>query len=155
LRVPIPAQFDRARSTGPTSRCDGPSHGGLLRQDHTALRALLDRHAGARDRMRHLAYLEHALGRHGSRAMKRVPTRVLAEALAQLDNLLQATGLGGFDELRARLRSIVGSRTTVAGELDALPSVDVSEASHSLFDEMERSWSGRTPAPVPVTHGGS
>ncbi|CAN5695705.1 hypothetical protein BH11PSE8_BH11PSE8_13860 [soil metagenome] len=95
--------------------------------------------------MRHLAYVEQAMARHGSRAFKVLPSKVLGKALAQLDALAVDSRLGEFTELRLRLRQAVDKRSGAAAPHDLFQPVDVSEASHSLFDEMERSWTGQMP----------
>ena len=123
-----------------------PHRGEALRRDHLALCALLDRHADARYTMRHLAYLEQALARSGSRAIKETPTRVLAEALAQLESLLHEHSAEGFAELRSRVREAVARREQAPRPHAAPELADVSEATHSLFEEMERSWVGEPPA---------
>lgn len=132
------------RSTG-KSRPATPSHGEALRHDHRDLSSLLDLHSDSRLTMRHLACVEQALARHGSRAFKVLPAQVLGKALAQLEVLAIDRRLGEFTELRGRLRQAAPTRLGSAAPQDLSHTVDVSEASHSLFDEMERSWTGQMP----------
>lgn len=127
------------------SRSAAPSHGEALRHDHHDLSRLLDLHSDSRLAMRHLACVEQALARHGSRAFKVLPSQVLGKALAQLEVLAVDSRLGEFSELRLRLRQASGTRSGMAAPQELSQTVDVSEASHSLFDEMERSWTGQMP----------
>ncbi len=128
----------------------GSSAGEALRRGHDELRGLLRRHPETRQLMRHLAYVEREIGRFGARALRReVPPPVLRKALEQLDLLVEGAPSEGLAYLRARMAEAVASRGRVAEldtETETRPgSLEVREASHSLFDEMERSWTGRMP----------
>lgn len=134
-----------------------PSPGAVLRQGHDELRALLRRHPEARHLMRHLGFVEQALGRSGSRALRReVPVSVLRKALDQLDLLARDEPSDGLAALRRRIADAARERdgaTDAAGAAGA-DALQVSEASHSLFEEMERSWTGRMPlSPEPPPAG--
>ena len=138
-----------------------PSSGEALRRGHAELQALLRRHPEARHLMRHLGYLEQMLGRFGSRALKReVPAPVLAKALGQLDLLARGEPSAPIADLRARIAAAVQARGQAAVEdedTETRPgSLEVTEASHSLFDEMERSWIGHVPlgGDTPAGRGG-
>jgi hypothetical protein len=120
----------------------GSSAGEALRRAHTELRALLDRHPDTRHLMRHLAYVERAIARNGSRAFRQVPPPVLERALEQLDLVLRGEQAHAITPLRERLERATKERPASAPHESA---VDVSEASHSLFDEMEKSWTGQMP----------
>lgn len=135
----------------PASVSAGPSAGEALRRGHDDLRALLRRHPETRHLMRHLAYLEAEIGRFGSRALRReVPVPVLRKALEQLDTLLEGASGEGLAHLRTRIADAVQTRgraIEVDADTETRPgSLEVMEASHSLFDEMERSWTGQIPA---------
>lgn len=120
--------------------------GELLRQGHAALRDLLARHPDARHLMRHLAFFEQSLGQRGSRALRsEVPLPVLRKAHEQLEMLLRDGSSPELAALATRMERAVAERGKA--QLDAPPAtaVQVSEASHSLFDEMERSWTGEMP----------
>lgn len=139
----------------PTSKkreaSSGQGGGEALRLDHAALSALLDRHAASRDTMRHLAFIEHKLARQGSRAFRDMPVPVMSKGLEQLATLAQDESAMAFSVLRSRLTMAIALRSSSAPARDATPAVDVadvSEASHSLFDEMERSWTGQMPTPA-------
>ncbi len=136
---------DKLRRPAGKGRSATPSHGEALRHDHRDLSSLLDLHGDSRLTMRHLACVEQALARHGSRAFKVLPAQVLGKALAQLEALAVDSHLGEFTELRLRLRQAASARSGLAAPQDLSQTVDVSEASHSLFDEMERSWTGQMP----------
>lgn len=124
--------------------------GEQLRQGHAALRALLQQHPDARHLMRHLAFFEQALGRHGSRALRsEVPVLVLRKAHEQLGMLLRENQSPELEALAARMERSVKDRTRAEEAAPLASSVQVSEASHSLFDEMERSWTGQVPLADP------
>ncbi len=139
---------EKAERAAPAST--GPSAGESLRRGHEELRALLRRHPETRQLMRHLAYTEAEIGRFGSRAIKReIPVPVLVKALEQFDRLVEGAPTEGLSYLRARLAEAVETRgraIQVDEDTETRPgSLEVMEASHSLFDEMERSWTGQIP----------
>jgi hypothetical protein len=121
-----------------------PGRGSALRRDHEALHTLLDQRPELRLTMRPLAYIEQALALKGSRALKTLSPKLRLKVLDQLERLQRQEPELRFPELERRLRE---SATTLAsdGNDDFAGSVHVSEASHSLFDEMERSWAGQIP----------
>lgn len=128
----------------------GTSAGEALRRGHADLRRLLCQHPETRQLMRHLTFVEQTIGRFGSRAIKReIPVPVMRRAVEQLDLLVQGAPTEGLVYLRARLLDAVQTRAAaveVDEETETRPgSLEVSEASHSLFDEMERSWTGEMP----------
>jgi len=128
-----------------------PTSGEALRRGHEELRALLRRHPETRHLMRHLGFIEQQLGRSGSRALKRdIPVPVLRKGLEQLDLLMRGDTSEPLADLRSRIDSAVRSRGAAA-ESRVDDKVQVSEASHSLFDEMERSWTGQMPLSVTKT----
>lgn len=140
----------KAAPVAPDSR-----NGEVLRLAHAELRELLDRHGDTRHVLPHLSFVEQALAKSGSRAIGRVPLPVLEKALIQLENLIHDSPGDGVAELRRRLlasitmRSDKGPGAPSADQVSDFRSEDrleVTEASHSLFDEMERSWSGTIPA---------
>lgn len=138
-----------------------PSSGEALRRGHAELHALLRRHPEVRHLMRHLGYVEQMLGRFGSRALKReIPAPVLAKALEQLDLLARGEPSAPIADLRARIAAAVQARGIAPAadeDTETRPgSLEVTEASHSLFDEMERSWTGHRPLgdDTPAGRGG-
>jgi len=121
--------------------------GEVLRRGHAELQALLARHPEVRHLMRHLGFIEQALARFGSRALKReVPLQVLRKGLEQLDLLARDEPSAGLADLRERIAAAIRQRAR-PDEPDLSSTTEVSEASHSLFDEMERSWTGEIPLP--------
>lgn len=122
----------------------GSSVGEALRRAHTDLGMLLDRHPDTRHLMRHLGYVEREIARDGSRAFRQVPVPVLRRAIEQLELLLRGETEHAVEPLRRRLERALRERAAEPVRA-AAPAVDVSEASHSLFDEMERSWTGQMP----------
>jgi hypothetical protein len=123
-----------------------------LRQAHCDLRALLGRHPEAARLLPHLAFIERALRKNGSSAIPDLPLSVLHRGLAQLNSVAHGEPGEGLAELRRRLGLAIAARTrapgaglSAQGETEADRNIDVSEASHSLFEEMERSWTGQVP----------
>ncbi|WP_298829112.1 hypothetical protein [uncultured Piscinibacter sp.] len=133
------------------------SAGEALRRGHEELRALLRRHPEARHLMRHLGYIEQQLACFGSRALRQeVPVPVLAKGLEQLDLLARDEPSEALSELRRRIASAIARRSPAAADEDTETrpgSLEVTEASHSLFDEMERSWIGQMPVVEPGPAG--
>lgn len=127
--------------------------GESLRRGHEALRALLARHPEVRHLMRHLGFLEQALARSGSRALRsEVPLPVLGKAVEQLELLMRGDASPELTAFAARLERAVAERQRGVNDAPVQAALQVSEASHSLFEEMERSWTGRMPlaeAPPP------
>lgn len=123
-----------------------------LRQDFQELRQLLDRHALARRAMPHLDRVERTLAHVGSRGLFKLPAAVLERALTELDAVEQRTRL---EELRARLGSALEALRYRQARLERGRDVEVSEATHSLFSELERTWTAPMPlsdsAPMPLT----
>jgi hypothetical protein len=135
-----------------------------LRQVRLELAALLARHAGTRQVVPHLSFVEQMLGKSDLRAMGRLPLPVLHKALTQLESLTHDEPGAGLAELRRRMAEVISLRlggTPSAPGAAASPNLmsdfhtegrmEVSEASHSQFDELERSWTGTLPdfaAPV-------
>jgi hypothetical protein len=74
---------------------------------------------------------------------------VLQKGLEQLDLLMRGETSEPLADLRTRLDAAARSR---GGAAEArVDEVQVSEASHSLFDEMERSWTGQMPLSTTTT----
>lgn len=132
----------------PPKAASSTGSGEALRRGHEQLRALLHRHPEARHLMRHLGFIEQTLARTGSRALKLdVPVPVLRKGLQQLDLLIRDEPSDALTYLRSRIEASIRARERV--DRDDEPSrpdgVQVTEASQSLFDEMERSWTGHVP----------
>lgn len=132
----------------PETEMPAASQGQALRESHAALRALLDRHPDARRTLRHLVYLEEMIARNGSRVWKKVPTQVLQKAHRQLELLARERQHPALEALYERLGDVLNGRTGF-GALTRPQDVHVREASHSEFDEMERSWTGQVPLDTP------
>lgn len=138
----------------------------LMRRE---LYLLLEQHPTSRDLMRHLALVERTLRLDGFSAVKALPPRVIAKALAQLEQLVWDWTPEGLAELRSRLAVLVKAQTAGApaasetepavmpraeharyaqSELGHAMVGDATEIDHAAFEEMERSWSGQMPAAV-------
>jgi hypothetical protein len=142
-------QFHILLDPAPAEAEPASSGGEALRRAHDELYALLRRHPDVRHLMRHLGYIERALARDGSRAFRRIPTPVLRKGLEQLELLTRDADGANLAPLRERLEQTLARRPP---ELGAPSALHTSEASQSLFDEVERSWTGRVPldeAPAP------
>ena len=141
LDPPPPAA--KPEPEGPTVR-----RSETLRKSQAELRTLLDRHADTRHVVPHLSFVEQLLDTGGMRALGRLPLPVLHKALTQLESLIHDEPGAGLAELRRRLAAVIAVR--LGGTPGAVaPSDDhhleVSEASQSQFDELERSWTGTMP----------
>lgn len=143
------------------------SRGQALREAHRSLRALIKQYPGLRQAMPHLAHIERALRRQGSRALMRVPVSVLQRGLEQLDRLQAQQPRDALRTLRYRLVEAItmrqAERTDGRGDsgLDSVGNgasssraarrvpggVEIMEVPQSEFDEVERSWTGTMPAP--------
>ena len=123
-----------------------PGRGTALRHDHRRLAQLLDRQIQLRQRLRHLTCVEQTLARHGPRGLRALPEKVLRKAYEQLAGLQRDDPGFVVPELSRRLMSIFESMREHTTEFSSTKAMQVSEASHSLFDEMERSWNGKVPA---------
>lgn len=124
----------------------------LMQKD---LRGLLRQHPQTKKLLRHLAYVERTLRHDGLKAMDELPLDVLSKALTQLETLVVNWSALGLGEVRSRLSLLVknkqilalhlGEAAPPATEMDHSQRADVCEVSHSVFDEMERSWRGTVP----------
>ena len=119
------------------------------------LDAMLDHNQPSRAQARHLHLVEAALRHGGIEDVQAMPLRVVVRALAELEALVVDWSPAGLAEFRSRLAVLIKDR---AGELkrkeddlDARALAEVSEATGvdpSLFEDMERSWAGKMPAPA-------
>jgi hypothetical protein len=127
-----------------------------LRLAQADLRDLLDRHADTRHVVPHLSYVEQMLARAGLRGIGRLPLPVLHKALTQLESLIHDEPAAGLAELRRRMAGVIAVRLGATPGVQAAPAhvmsdfhsqdrLEVSEGSHSQFDELERSWTGTLP----------
>lgn len=123
----------------------------IMRKD---LRRLLRQHPQTKNLLRHLAYVERTLRHDGVQAMDDLPLDVLSKALEQLETLVVNWSASGLGEARSRLSLLVKNKQIVAQhlgrdapmtEMDASQRADVCEVSHSVFEEMDRSWRGQVP----------
>jgi len=127
---------------------------------------MLEQHPASRDLVRALALVERTMQRSGFEGVDRLPQKVLARALVELERLVRDWSPVGLAELRSRLAVLVKnkpvepekaaaadsespeglpSKISVFAGLDSAQPADVSEVDHALFEEMERSWVGKMP----------
>lgn len=142
--------FDHTRMQQETSS-KPVSRGETLRLGHLALQNLLAQHQDTRHVVPHLSALEHALSRTGSRALTTLPPKVLQRAMDQLDLIEGNQRCEELMALRLRVEEIVRQRTPVNLRGD-IANIEVRDASHSQYDEVESHWTGRVPldeAPQP------
>ena len=132
--------FDASRLEAPVSRPS--SRGEALRQSHLALQTLLSSEDDARRVLPHLSHLEHSLGRIGSRALTTLPLKVLQRALDQLDMIEGGQREEALVPLRVRVEGAIRQRTPVNLKGD-IANVEVKDASVSVFEEAEVSWTNR------------
>jgi len=121
------------------------------------LYSLLERHPASRHTMRHLDLIERTLRRIDIDAVEALPIKVLAKGLDELEALVWDWSPVGLAALRSRLAVAVKQRRHEANaptpsQIERYDSsaprieAEVNEVSHELYEEMERSWSGRMPA---------
>lgn len=130
-------------STQSASRTGG--RGEALRLAHVALQQLLSLHEDSRRLVPHLSHLEQTLARQGSRALKVLPLHVLDKAIDQLDVLEGTAKNSDLMTLRLRVAESVKLRTPLKKLRDDVSSIEVTEASHSQFDEADRRWTAAAP----------
>jgi hypothetical protein len=127
---------------------------------------MLEQHPASRDLVRALALVERTMQRSGFEGVDKLPQKVLARALVELERLVRDWSPVGLAELRSRLAVLVknkpvevakvaapesespegpASRISVFAGLDSAQPADVSEVDHEVFEEMERSWVGQMP----------
>jgi hypothetical protein len=125
------------------------------RQMKRDLYTLMQQHPTSRQLMRHLDLVERTLRKNGLAAVETMPVRVIAKALAQMENLVWDWSPVGLAELRSRMAVMVKTRpaepereahSTASIELELAGHADVSEVDHATFEAMERSWIGEVPA---------
>jgi hypothetical protein len=81
---------------------------------------------------------------------------VLRKGLEQLELLVRGATGSDLAPLRSRLEAALRNRPRDTGAATRPQDLQVSEASRSLFDEMERGWTGKMPleeAPAPAKRG--
>jgi hypothetical protein len=118
----------------------------------------------------HLSHVEQMLAKTGLRAIGRLPLPVLHKALTQLESLMHDEPGTGLAELRRRMAEVISLRLGGTPGASAAPGaasrnlmsdfhtddrMEVSEASHSQFDELERSWTGTLPEAMAAARQGS
>jgi len=128
-----------------------------LNQMRAELKKLLDVHPGTRRVMRHLVYVERALAADGLRALIEVPEEVLATALEQLEKLVSNWSNRDLATLRSKMSVAVVNRSKdpFYGTGGVKPStfntdsrLQVGDATHSMFLELERQYQGLVPREV-------
>jgi hypothetical protein len=144
LRISVPQSDTTVARRIPKHRSDA------LRRDFLQLHALLTRKAGLRQSMPQLSYAERTLARTGSRGLLATPKPMLDHALEQLDTVERQWPEMSLNELRVRLESAARAQARRPKRFEDSQQVEVSEASHSLFEELERSWTA--PAPLSDSH---
>ena len=106
---------------------------------------LLDQHASTRHLMRHLEFTERALQRRGVSGLERLPVRVIAKALAELESLVRDWSATGLADLRSRMAVMLKNRSTEEAlesrPFGATQGAIVTEVEHSIFEESQRQWS--------------
>lgn len=119
-----------------------------LERMQEALAQVLDQHAGARKVLRHLGYLEHALGRKGARCFLELPVDVLKPALLQLRSVMGQQPSQGLTEVHACLVVTVVDRelpddSSDSGRLSVFnvdDKMQVREISHADFVNADQAW---------------
>lgn len=116
---------------------------GLMRRQ---LAALLDELPETRQALRHLVFVEHAIGKHGLKALHKLPVEVMERALSQLEGLVTNWSPVGLASLRSKLAVAVIDREhrnpqgeddiyRTAAVLDTMPADEAVEVSERNDDE--------------------
>jgi hypothetical protein len=154
LQRPLTAAGSAAAASPQRSKADRAQRREAAIRMQIDLIDLLDKHPSTRQLMRHLDAVERALQRGGLSAWERLPVKVHARALLELDSLVQDWSATGLAELRSRTAVLVKNRPAVRAPdirapeshyFDASQRADVSEVEHSVFEESQRSWAGGGP----------
>jgi hypothetical protein len=140
----LPAPLKRVLQPARTAAAVREPRSVALRQDFQELRQLLDRHALARRAMPHLDRVERTLAHVGSRGLFKLSVPVLEKAIVELEAVEQGVRL---EELRSRLGSALDALRYRQARLERGRDVEISEATHSVFSELERTWT----APMPLS----
>jgi hypothetical protein len=115
-------------------------------------RLLVQEHGDAVHVMRHLALVHDELGRRGWPSVAALPGQVLGKALVQAEMLATEEPSSSLQAIIDQLRSLQAEaarrdeRAQKAAQLETRPEVEVSEATHEEYEELERSWVGTMPS---------
>jgi hypothetical protein len=115
------------------------------------LTVLLGRHAGTRQLMRHLAFIERALQLTGPEALAGLPPEVLQKGLQQLESLVPNWSSPGLAALRTQLGESLAAQQAATerkapanngklSDFNEPQRVQVSEGTPSAFEALERIW---------------
>ena len=153
MRLFAQSRKDRVRAARNVSRGGARSsdpgavrRSGALRRDFKELHSLFGKDLVLRRSMPHLSYVERTLARTGSRGLLEMPLQILENALEQLDGAVHGSSTLTLDELRARLERAIEAHAHRRARFENSRHVEVSEATHSLFEELDRTWTA--PAPL-------
>lgn len=108
-----------------------------LVQARADLAALLDEDPALRSTMRHLAFIEEALGKKGWKALRKVPLDILQRALDQLENLVTNWSKPGLACLRSKMAVAVLDREhqDVDAEADAYKTAAVLDSPQVVAEQ--------------------
>ena len=121
------------------------------------LKKLLDVHPGTRRVMRHLVYVERALQDQGLQALIEIPEEVLSTALEQLEKLVSNWSNRELATLRSKMSVAAVNRArdpfygTTGHKASAFHTesrLQVGDATHSMFLELERQYKELVPREV-------
>jgi hypothetical protein len=115
----------------------------LMRKE---LAALLDEMPETRQALRHLVFVERAIGKHGLKALHKLPVDVMQHALSQLEGLVTNWSPVGLASLRSKLAVAVIDREhrnthgeddayRTAAVLDTLPALPAMEVHENTDDD--------------------
>ncbi len=115
----------------------------LMRQQ---LAELLDELPETRQALRHLVFVEHAIGKHGLKALHKLPVDVLERALSQFEGLVTNWSPVGLASLRSKMAVAIIDRDhrnaaseddayRTAAVMDTLPAAPPQEEPESTDDE--------------------
>ena len=135
------AEPDAAAAPAPRKRGGKPLDAARLKEQQElqrilpSLAALLDELPDNRQALRQLAFVEHALGRKGLRALQKIPYDVLKRALEQFERVVINWSDEGLASLRSKMAVVLIEREPEAtGAPPAAPDSEV-QAPPSVLDE--------------------
>ena len=105
-----------------------------LQRIRQSLAALLDEMPDNRQALRQLAFIEHALGKKGVRALQKIPYDVLKRALEQFERVVINWSDEGLASLRSKMAVALIEREPEAGAEPRAPGDSELEATPSVLD---------------------
>ncbi len=145
--VQLVLQHSAATAKTPTREQEAARH---AKQELTLMRQqlaeLLDELPETRQTLRHLVFVEHAIGKHGLKALHKLPIDVMERALSQFEGLVTNWSPVGLASLRSKMAVAIIDRDhrnahteedvyRTAAVMDTLPAAPAVEVTESTDDD--------------------